>query len=533
MLARRCLLLQTVFFGLLLCVFTEADAQGAAASKSDSQDAPVLIKATQKRGLAGLPLRVFREAQGDRWTPVDKELVLDRAGEARLTLPPGTFRFEVLTTLSNGELLCVRSPATVVQSGKPVSVTLPAFAKHRVSMRLQGKSMRISQVSVASLGMECESWISASGKSFVVVLAPEGEQLTLEVIGDRNDVVVAGWLSLPMERKIVFEAGGEGWYATKLRADAYGRVEGAPKLRSAEVELHFPASVVQRELKDELTVWSNHRVAGFRYQLIAAPAGLLVSRGTWLDLEQSEVTLGGPLRPEAWAAIAWKDDNKWRLQSGVSLMDAGGREIDVEASSIGWKATVQTGDGAAAPDAKQVLTEPQIKALNGSVVGLAEWDWGGKQQYEGTAVPFAKWRSDNFTLFAPEAWRHRAITYLGYLESVRRACLAESGRGGPKHTEIRWRLNTHNAKAIVGGRHPWMSMPWRGLIQAEDPYKRPWFMTHEMVHTFGYHHGEEMDRVISLCNKSTNAARWLPAEWDHLAPRATMTPRPDSSYRLK
>jgi hypothetical protein len=81
-------------------------------------------------------------------------------------------------------------------------------------------------------------------------------------------------------------------------------------------------------------------------------------------------------------------------------------------------------------------------------------------------------------------------------------------RKGPRKTNIRWRLNTHNAKAQVGGKQSWMSMPLSGLYQADDPFGRPWFMVHEMLHTFGYGHGGPMTTQTNIGRQELGLTRW-------------------------
>lgn len=53
-----------------------------------------------------------------------------------------------------------------------------------------------------------------------------------------------------------------------------------------------------------------------------------------------------------------------------------------------------------------------------------------------------------------------------------------------------------------------MSMPLNGLYGASDPFARPWFMVHEMLHTFGYNHGKAMNEQVDLGNRELGLTRW-------------------------
>jgi hypothetical protein len=136
------------------------------------------------------------------------------------------------------------------------------------------------------------------------------------------------------------------------------------------------------------------------------------------------------------------------------------------------------------------------------------WSWGGEQVHRGAPDAWEELKSEHFTLRAPPVWREKAEHYLAMLERSHASWRTHSGRNGPRLTSVGWRRNTHNAKAQVGGDTPWMSMPFKGLREAEGPYDFPWFLVHEMGHTFGYHHGAEMEAGEQAVHELNDRERW-------------------------
>ena len=117
-------------------------------------------------------------------------------------------------------------------------------------------------------------------------------------------------------------------------------------------------------------------------------------------------------------------------------------------------------------------------------------------------------KSEHFTLKAPPVWRQKGEHYLALLERSHASWRTHSGWRGPLMVGVGWRRNTHNAKAQVGGDTPWLSIPFKGLREAETPYDMPWFLVHELGHNFGYHHGPEMDAGEAAVNELNDRERW-------------------------
>lgn len=182
---------------------------------------------------------------------------------------------------------------------------------------------------------------------------------------------------------------------------------------------------------------------------------------------------------------------------------------------------------------KYALSEEKIDAIQDALTFTASWNWTHLKKVTGRPEAFLKFSTKNFRLYAPAAWRNRAIVYLGHLERSRNACVAMTESKGPKLTEIYWRLNTHSSNAGKGEDNPFMSMPFDGLRQDSSPYEMPWFTERMMLLTFGYQHGERMDQLSEECLQMFVQSPWLPVDQDDLMPEFVFTPSEDDwKYKL-
>ena len=97
--------------------------------------------------------------------------------------------------------------------------------------------------------------------------------------------------------------------------------------------------------------------------------------------------------------------------------------------------------------------------------------------------------------------------------------LQNTGRPGPQSFKVDWRMNSNNAKSIVGsasgGQHDlWMSFPFWTLESFSDPFVEPWFnnhdpyVCHETLHSFGYNHGRELSRLEWRGEAQYRSLRW-------------------------
>jgi hypothetical protein len=97
-----------------------------------------------------------------------------------------------------------------------------------------------------------------------------------------------------------------------------------------------------------------------------------------------------------------------------------------------------------------------------------------------------------------------------------------TGRRGPAFVNVEWRENPHSALAICGRasggqvRRCWL--PFHGYEEKNDPFNVTRFVPHEMLHTFGYHHSDEMYHLQKLVNLEFSRYRWFMVDHPEAAP---------------
>lgn len=469
-------------------------------------DVPVRIVSSQQQLTQGVEIGVFRRGEEEEadFLKIKTTATFDRRGGCELQLPTGRYRFEALAA-KEGSLLCIRSEELEI-SDKPVTVRLPKAIQGRVTCQYQGQLLQIRQMAIRSLGGRSEARFQSSHRLKATKLyASPHEKLNLSFVGFDNDALVAGSACTEAEKKIEIVAGGDGWHLAKLRLH-----EESKPLALARATLIFPIGEEVIPVNENTTIVSNRALLRLRYELRDKKGHRLVTQNAFLDLSSGEdFMIGGPLRQSTWAVVLSRDSGEKSLYHGASLLDSEGCEVDQKESRIGWQATLRMKDGGELP--KNPLEPEAIEALGKPSETLAyqlQWEWGSQHATQAAPAPLQKIHTDIFVLHVPPPWRRQMFTYLGYVELIRTILIEKTGRGGPEQIDVRWRTNTHNAKARVGGKHAWISLPFEGLRKAGDPYTGPWFLIHELIHNFGYHHGEEMERLKDESDFVLTGSRW-------------------------
>ncbi len=108
-----------------------------------------------------------------------------------------------------------------------------------------------------------------------------------------------------------------------------------------------------------------------------------------------------------------------------------------------------------------------------------------------------------------------------------------TGRRGPASINVNWRKNTNNAKAMIGKQkggqnRVWCSLPFRGYEKSDSPFNVPQFVVHEMLHTFGYNHGDEMRHLQQLVKSECSHYRWYIVDHPEVAPMIVQGLRADA-----
>jgi hypothetical protein len=332
-----------------------------------------------------------------------------------------------------------------------------------------------------------------------------GERLQLALAGTSERLSAVVWKRVVAAQAMELRLVSAGAANVGLTTAA-----GAPRIASGVARFDFPDASVELPFRPGHRVVVGRREAFFSYTLKAEDGRELVVLPARLKLEpRTLVELGGALRPAPWAFPLWRDDGRFYSHWEPGLLDPGGREVNLTESKLGFSGTMRSRVGP--PPKEGVLEDEQVKLWSQPeqhFVWDLRWTWGREERFTGPALGMQEMKSERFVVRVPPPWRQRGENYLEQLERTHAAYRATCGRNGPRWTTVGWRQNTHNAKAQVGGDTPWISIPFQGLREAMGPYQNPWFMTHEMGHTFGYHHGAEMDAAIAAAEAECERRRW-------------------------
>ena len=465
---------------------------------------PVRI-VTRDRALIGRPVTVLRKSDS-QFEVIESKAEISPSGVCDLSLEPGDYRFEVFDK-SGFLIFCVRSPETSVGQ-TPVTVPM-----NSVEMRLRaekdGVPLKLSRLAVRSLGRTGEVNCDLPNLRVAKLRTSETTNLTVMFAGHEQTEAAVGWVRIQTAPDVTVRP-TSSWMNRTFRLHPEN-----PPLEFGACKLQCPRNEFQLPIGDGIRLATNIPTMRMKYAMLSRQGTALVSRTALVDFNATEdVLLGGPLEPKAYAKVMKKLPKAKHLVAGTVLTDASGREIDLEESKIGWKTAVFLRGRPGLPS--NPLDESELGVIANpldTVEFHAMWRWKHDKNLIVRPEPFQRFSSRKFAFNAPAGWSGRANIYLAILESSSVAMRTATSRKGPRKTWVMWRLNTHNAKAQVGGRNPWMSMPFKGLRGAKSPEGTPWFLLHEMAHTFGYNHGKKMNAAIGASRRQRGFNRWeVPAD---------------------
>ncbi|QDU77941.1 hypothetical protein Pan97_50200 [Bremerella volcania] len=461
----------------------------------------------------------------NRFEQADLSWSLDDDGQWTADLPPGGYQVEIHGEVL-GEKAFFRSPRWLVTTAAVDWVL--ELQPLRIELENQSEPLGIRHLKLRSFATTGEVSIHEGEPIGSVRLYTTTEtQLDVTLIGENHDTIALGHVKImPTHSRIRGARDGETFAAITTISTSgrywYRRpvslAEGNPPIASATLNLAHPRGELNVNFREGLHLVTNRPTFHMSYELNAESGRKLISRKCLVSVKDlEEFQLGGPLQVSAFAKILTRLPSTQEYRVGGILNDPSGIEIDKGRSDIHWSETFTMRGNQPLP--KNPPDEINLGLLGNpleTVKLAASWEWASKHEELVTPAEFVKFRSANFQLDAPAGWRDRAAIYLHQLEHCRAVLKVTTGRKGPNTTQIRWRLNTHNAKAQVGGKQSWMSMPLNGLYEAVDPFGRPWFMVHEMLHTFNYNHGKPMTEQVNIGRKELGLTRWrIPEDLYH------------------
>ena len=217
--------------------------------------------------------------------------------------------------------------------------------------------------------------------------------------------------------------------------------------------------------------------------------------------------LGEPWEPGAWVGILYQLGQPYTrcFLTGVDLVNPSGDEIDGQANNwqtaytIGFKMKAFLKNGKEAPQFLSVQDADKIGHPSNAILIDLVYNLTGLRKVRLKPSRFVTWKSEHFTITAPEVWEWRARSYLDRAERCREANQRVSDKTPPPHHDNSfWLTNGGNAYAGVG--QGYMKMPIYGI--RDDPtdlYAMPHrLFIHENLHNFGYTHGGEMNAVQAM-----------------------------------
>ena len=475
----------------------------------------------------GLPVRALHvdSLRGGLVPSDDKPVLMSDGGNADVPVDPGQYVFEVLGVQSDGTVVSVHSSPVAVSVER--TVTIPVAPPQPIAMFDVGRPMQVEQLALRSVAVcdEARWQRHAAGDVARIVLSPH-QVCSSNVIASLGDKHVAAWL--PVGEKISPQLHvKQDWNRCSFRLRS-----GTPPLKSASVHVVFPAGEMQFSLEPTTQLITNRRFMMFGYTanlrtdeaITFQPAGRSIG-----PLEQLQ--FGGELTPRAWMAFQWPEDGGDSVRQFVwraDLLDDGGLNADIYPKETGISWTLHDVHGTPIRDG--LYANAEVTAVGDVPQKLRcdmRWTWGRTFARTIPVEPYTNVRSEHFLFSAVPAWDWETRNYLTKLERYYRVEQKATGRAGFASSQIYWRDHTYNAKALVGNPGGgdsglWCSFPFRGYEDNHDPFTEPQFVGHELLHNFGYEHGDAMAGMQAEVERLFADYRWYMQ--DHPAEPITLVP---------
>jgi hypothetical protein len=197
----------------------------------------------------------------------------------------------------------------------------------------------------------------------------------------------------------------------------------------------------------------------------------------------------------------------YSLACWSELRDPAGHFVNLKDSQIGFKTQLRKRGGGDVSDAELHGAAPALQALANELEVVANYEFEKPVSVTQAVKPWAPRKSEHFNTQSPEGWDWPTECYLLRSERIWRILHEVTARTRKRDIDLSW----HGSRVSLGGTFG-MAMPISGLHEAFDPYHYPQPIVHEMLHAFGYPHGDEMRYRHGLALKRLRAFRWYVAE---------------------
>lgn len=465
---------------------------------ADSKTTRVTVQCTEPKLVAGLELRVLKPGPKATLRPTEDRATFDAQGEATVSLAPGSYVFEALAARKDGTVIAIHSGPAPVPRSTPVKIN--AGDPQPVTLRHEDKEVKITEVALRSAAtVDDVRWRRTTpGVSPRVILTP-GETARINVIGNTDALYIAAWEKARADKPV------EVCTQKQWNTLSFAKRAGTPTMRSATAILAFPDARMEIPITDATRVSTNRRylMIGYRVELADRkslefePRPYLINRLQQFDFGGAELT------PHAWAAYVPEfrgDKHVQHLLWRYDLLDPGGQRLNVRGANCGAAATATRRDGKPLPNgAVDEKEQTAIGDLGRGVRVKVNWTWNGSQSRELSPVGFAPLRSEHFQLQAVPAWTWHSQNYLSMFEHLYTLEREVTGRPGPALAHILWRTNRGGLATVgrsTGGQDLRICLSLHGYEEKSDPLDRARFSSHELLHSFGYHHRNEAERAV-------------------------------------
>jgi hypothetical protein len=234
--------------------------------------------------------------------------------------------------------------------------------------------------------------------------------------------------------------------------------------------------------------------------------------------------LGGPLKPLASAAVMEDEDLKpptaKHLWWEITLGDAQGCLLDTANSKVAWSSAITTADGKPALTAPLFPEDVQaLGSLTDTLTVSASYHMDIPQHVSLHPERFVHRQHE---LCFTEAPPYRDWNTRTYLEKMQRELTFISQvRQKPLGQKLRFHIGWWLNHGAVGANHS-VTMSFGSYLNCLDWYTHPWAIAHEMLHSFGYGHNHEMNRLDwAIQERMEQFQGWVadhpeyvPEDWD-------------------
>jgi hypothetical protein len=471
----------------------------------------ITVRGDPPKHLRGQPLRVLRKVSTpDEWAHVAGDVKLDDDGRVTVTLSRGRYVFEVLSVTEDGQRVLAVNASAVVDG--PKSVDLKAGEPRPVSAWLDKQSIDLEQFAMRGFSLIGEArWEAKDHKGAtrpeLITSAGPDEKPRVSILGRVGPTRVALWEVAPASGPCKLEVEGQALNALRFERGDVGKA-----WTKTTVICSFPdASEMGIELQPNARLLTNRKSFSISYCLEGQRKRVWRFQRRALELKREQtITVGGELKPSAWVGLmpGWRKGQN--IAWGCLLTDPAGHILDVRRSEPKPKMTASLDDG---PESSELVlalweegggAEEHDAKLPPRVRVTVTWDGIDGQPRTERLTPAVRSMvtSDHFSIRAPAARAQQARAYLAKLEQLLTIERELTGRRGPSHVVVQLHTTRSGGMGLMGkpagGGRTWMRIPHTQFDNDDDPFATPPTVAHELLHNFGYPHGDDIKRFQHL-----------------------------------